>query len=125
VGIIYGNKDEPYPIFKALTDSDWAQGKSRKSICGYVIDMGGGAITWSSKQQDIVALSSCKAKYIASTHAAKEVLWLRSLAQELGFTQRHPTPVYSASQNPFNVWYFSLPCFIPQEIKSQKSRKYL
>jgi hypothetical protein len=40
-GIIYGNKDEPYPIFKALTDSDWAQGESRKSVCGYIIEMGG------------------------------------------------------------------------------------
>ena len=56
-------------------------------MCGYVIEMGGGGICWSSKQQSIVALSSCEAKYVASTHAAKQILWLRSLAEELGFSQ--------------------------------------
>jgi hypothetical protein len=98
VGLIYGNKDDPYPIFKALTDSDWAQGESRKSVCGYIVEMGGGPIAWSSKQQGIIALSSCEVEYVASTHAAKEVLWLRSLAQELGFRQEHPTPIYCDNQ---------------------------
>jgi hypothetical protein len=97
-GIIYGNRDEPYLIFKGLTDSDWAQGESRKSVCGYIIEMGGGAIAWSSKQQGIVALSSCNAKYVASTHITKEILWLRSLARELGFKQKHLTPVYCDNQ---------------------------
>jgi hypothetical protein len=97
-GIIYGNRDEPYPIFKSFTDSDWAQGEQRKSICGYIVEMGGGAIAWSSKQQGVIALSSCEAEYIASTHAAKEVLWMRSLAKELGFAQKDPTPVYCDNQ---------------------------
>jgi hypothetical protein len=60
--------------------------------------MGGGPIAWSSKQQNVVALSSCEAEYVASAHAAKEVLWLRSLAQELGFDQRNTTPVYCDNQ---------------------------
>jgi hypothetical protein len=98
IGIIYGHVDEPYPIFRTFTDSDWGQGESRKSICGYIVEMGGGAIAWSSKQQGVVALSSCEAEYIASTHAAKEVLWLRSLSQELGFTQLAPTPIYCDNQ---------------------------
>jgi hypothetical protein len=97
-GIIYGNRDELYPIFKSFTDSDWAQGEQRKSICGYIVEMGGGAIAWSSKQQGVIALSSCEAEYIASMHAAKEVLWIRSLAQELGFAQKDPTPVYCDNQ---------------------------
>jgi hypothetical protein len=97
-GIIYGNIDEPYPIFKTFTDSDWAQSESRKSICGYIVEMNGGPIAWSSKQQVIIALSSCEAEYIASTHAAKEVLWIRYLAQELGFTQKDATPLYCDNQ---------------------------
>ena len=40
--------------------------------------MGTRAISWSSKKQHVVALSSTKAEYIAQMHAAKEVLWLRS-----------------------------------------------
>ena len=45
--------------------------------------MGAGAISWSSKKQHIVALSSTKAEYITQTHAAKEVLWLHSFLWEL------------------------------------------
>jgi hypothetical protein len=98
IGIIYGRVDGPYPIFKMFTDLDWAQGESRKSVCGYIAEMGGGAIAWSSKQQGVVALSSCEAEYIAVTHAAKEVLWLRSLSQELGFEQGAATSIYCDNQ---------------------------
>ena len=45
--------------------------------------MGAGAISWSSKKQHVVALSSTEAEYIAQTHAAKEALWLCSFLQEL------------------------------------------
>ena len=45
--------------------------------------MGAGAISWSSKKQHIVALSSTKAEYIVQTHAAKEALWLHSFLREL------------------------------------------
>ena len=45
--------------------------------------MGAGAISWSSKKQHIVALSSTEAEYITQTHVAKEALWLRSFLREL------------------------------------------
>ena len=45
--------------------------------------MGAGAISWSSKKQHVVALSSTEAEYIVQTHAAKEALWLRSFLREL------------------------------------------
>ena len=45
--------------------------------------MGAGAISWSSKKQHVVALSSTEAEYIAQTHTAKEALWLRSFLREL------------------------------------------
>jgi hypothetical protein len=93
-GIIYGNKDEPYPIFRTFTDSDWAQGELRKSVCGYVVEMGGGPIAWSSKQQGVIALSLTEAEYVVSTHAAKQILWTRSLMQELDFTQKHPSSLF-------------------------------
>jgi hypothetical protein len=97
-GIIYRHKDDPYLIFRTFTDLDWAQGESRKSICGYVVEMGGGAIAWASKQQSIVALSSCEAEYMACTHAIKQILWYRSLMQELGFTQEHTSPLFCDNQ---------------------------
>ena len=45
--------------------------------------MGARAISWSSKKQHVVVLSSTEAEYIAQTHAAKEALWLRSFLREL------------------------------------------
>ena len=45
--------------------------------------MGARAISWSSKKQHIVALSSTEAEYIMQTHVAKEELWLHSFLREL------------------------------------------
>ena len=53
------------------------------SICGYVFTLNGGAVSWSSKTQSVVALSSTEAEYIGITHAAKEAIWVRHLLSEL------------------------------------------
>jgi len=45
--------------------------------------LNGGAISWSSKKQSVVALSSTEAEYIGITHAAKEAIWVRHLLSEL------------------------------------------
>ena len=50
----------------------------------------GGAISWSSKRQELVALSTTEAEYVAATHAAKEALWLRSLISSI-FNAPPPT----------------------------------
>ena len=42
-----------------------------------------GAVSWSSKKQNIVSLLSIEAEYVAQTHAAKEAIWLRSFVSEL------------------------------------------
>ena len=56
--------------------------------------IGDSPIAWSSKQQSIVALSSFEAEYLACTHAACEVVWLRQLLAELGHEQNLPTPLF-------------------------------
>jgi hypothetical protein len=90
-GIIYGDHSDTVPIFRSYCDSDWATSERRKSVSGYVIVCGGGPISWSSKQQGIVALSTCEAEYIACTHCARQIIWLRSLFSELGFPQPEAT----------------------------------
>jgi hypothetical protein len=47
------------------------------------VNLGTGAISWSSKRQRTVALSSCEAEYMGQTATAKEAAWLRGLLQEL------------------------------------------
>ena len=62
-----------------------------KSTTGYMFIVAGGAITWMSKKQSTIAMSSTEAKYVALSEAAREACWLRSLFSELGFPQTRPT----------------------------------
>ena len=66
------------------TDADWAGDmQTRRSTSGFLFNIGSGAISWSSKRQPTVSLSTCEAEYIAETQATKEAIWLRSLLSQL------------------------------------------
>ena len=74
------------------TDSDWAGDlKTRRPTSGYLFNIGSGAISWSSKRQPTVSLSSCEAEYVAQTQAAKEAIWLQSLLSQLVKDDEEPT----------------------------------
>jgi hypothetical protein len=51
----------------------------RRSTSGYVFNLFGGEISWMRKRQAIVALSTTKVEYMATTHASKEAIWLQIL----------------------------------------------
>jgi len=70
------------------TDADWGSGEDRKSIGGYTFVLNGAAISWNSKKQSTVALSSTEAEYMALTQAVKESIWLQGLLEDLG-ARRH------------------------------------
>jgi hypothetical protein len=59
--------------------------EDRRSTTGFVFMMGGGATSWSSKQQPTIALSTTEAEYMASTQATKEAIWMTKLMKELGY----------------------------------------
>ena len=80
LGILYGGGARS----KGFCDSDWGGSVDRRSTSGYVFMLNGGAISWASRKQPTVALSSTEAEYIALTQAVKEILWLRTLFSELG-----------------------------------------
>lgn len=67
------------------SDADWASDMDRHSISGFVFFVGYGAISWSCKKQSLITLSSTESEYVALTHAAKELIWLRKLLLELLF----------------------------------------
>lgn len=76
-------------------DSDWAGcPDSRKSATGYVLMFNGSAISWKSKQQNGVALSSAEAEFMAASSLVQEVMYLRRLLDRLGFPQACPTPIF-------------------------------
>ena len=66
------------------SDASYADDRSnRRSTAGYVFCLSSGAVSWCSKQQSVVALSTTEAEYIALTQAAKEAMWLRTLQRDL------------------------------------------
>ncbi|CAI7880613.1 unnamed protein product [Closterium sp. NIES-53] len=69
------------------------------SIGGYVCLFGGGAVSWRSKKQNEVGLSSCETEYMALHHGVKEVVWLRRLLEEIGVCQREPTIMFSDNES--------------------------
>ena len=75
-----GSSETP-PRLYGYCDADWAScPDDRVSISGYVFYLGDGAISWSSKKQPSVAVSTTEAEYMAMSHACREVIWLRRLA---------------------------------------------
>ena len=70
-------------MVEGFCDADWASQKHRHSISGFLFHFSIGAISWSSKKQGVVLLSSTEVEYVAQTHAAKEGIWLRSFIKEI------------------------------------------
>jgi hypothetical protein len=71
-----------------FVDADWAGDLDhRRSTSGYVFNLFGGAISWMSKRQAVVALSTTESEYMAATHASKEVVWLQRLCSGIGLVQ--------------------------------------
>lgn len=65
-------------------DADWAGDVSdRRSVTGYVFLLQGSAITWNSKKQPTVALSTTEAEYMAMSSSTQEAIWLKNLYNDI------------------------------------------
>ena len=97
-GILYSQKGSGECV--GYSDADWAGDiNDRKSTSGYVFQISGGAITWKSKKQGCVALSTAEAEYIALSSAVQESVWLRRLTSELGSPPKTPTTIFEDNQS--------------------------
>jgi hypothetical protein len=92
----------PSNINKALTgysDSDWGgDPDTRRSTTAYLFQFGGGPISWSSRLQPTVALSSAEAEYMAVCAATQESTYLRQLLEEFGYPQVSATKIFEDNQ---------------------------
>jgi hypothetical protein len=62
-------------LFTSYTDADHGGNPDNgQSTSGYVVKMGTGAISWSSRLQSLVTLSTTEAEYVAATSAGQEIL---------------------------------------------------
>lgn len=72
LGLTFGNDK---PVLIGYTDSDLAGDKDTlKSTSGYLMTFAGGAVSWQSRLQKGVSLSTGEAEYVATTEACKELL---------------------------------------------------
>ena len=83
-GLCYGMKGSG----AGFTDADWGASADRKSMGGFTFLLNGAAISWNSKKQATVALSSTEAEYITLTQAVKKSIWLQTWLHDFG-AQKH------------------------------------
>jgi hypothetical protein len=94
--LVYGATDGG---LEGYTDADGSSQEHRHAISGYVFLINGGAISWSSKKQELVTLSTAESEYVAATYAAKEAIWLRRIIGEVFQPLTEPVTLYSDSQS--------------------------
>jgi hypothetical protein len=79
----------------AFTDSDYASDlEDRKSTSGYVFMLSFGAVSWSSKKQPIVTLSTTEAEFVAAASCACQVVWMRRILEKLGHSHGNSTTIF-------------------------------
>jgi hypothetical protein len=84
----------------AYSDANWAEDRTdRKSNSGYYCTLNGGAIAWSCKKQDLIALSSCESEYIALSETSKEIVWMKRIAKDLKINVPESITIYTDSQS--------------------------
>ena len=94
--LVYGLGDKG---LEGFTDADGSSQEHRHAISGYAFLIDGGAVSWSSKKQELVTLSTTEAEYVAATYAAKEALWLKRLISKVFRSLNEPITLYSDSQS--------------------------
>ena len=71
-----------------FVDEDWAGDlDQRRYTTRYAFNLFGGAVSWMSKKQSLVALSTTKVEYMATTHVSKEEIWLQIFCSCMGLVQ--------------------------------------
>ena len=93
--LIYREKDHS---ISGYTNTDGMSNEDWHAISGYTFLIDGGVVSWSSKCQSLVTLSTTEAEYVATTHATKEAIWLREFISEV-YEPQGPMTLYSNSQS--------------------------
>lgn len=101
--MVYKKQPNANPLI-GFVDADWAGDKNdRKSTSGYVFKIFGNTVSWCSRKQPTVSLSSTEAEYIALANGICEEKWLRSLLGELNIDCRGATTIYEDNQSCIKV----------------------
>jgi hypothetical protein len=78
-GIAY-DQDNGLQVFVDVSSAP----EGKNSVTDWVVSINGGAVSWVSRKQDLLAQSSCEAEYIALSEITREALWLWKLRPLIG-----------------------------------------
>ncbi|XP_073979926.1 uncharacterized protein [Rhodnius prolixus] len=93
VGITYVSDKKP---LVGYVEADWAGNTDgRRSCTGFIFMYSGGPISWDSKKQRTVALSSTEAEFMSMTEAVKESIYLQRIFGEVGCEVSEPITLFN------------------------------
>ena len=96
--------DPSTKLFQTWTDANHGGNLDNgRSTSGFITKVGTGAISWASKLQNFVTLSTTEAEFVASVFAGTENIWLRNLFSELGSRLEKPSYLYINNQSTLSV----------------------
>lgn len=96
--------DSPDLTLRVFCDSDWAScPNSRRSVTGFCVLLGDSLISWKSKKQPVVSLSSAESEYRLLSKAVGEITWLSRLLSDFGIQISLPVPVFCDSQSAIHI----------------------
>lgn len=103
IGLRYVRKEGEIEL-EGFTDADWGGcPDTRRSTGAYVFKLGGAAVSWASRRQTSVALSTCEAEYMAACTAAKEAVWLKEMMCQLGCPRNGAVQIRTDSESAINL----------------------
>ncbi|KXJ69237.1 hypothetical protein RP20_CCG028155 [Aedes albopictus] len=100
-----------------FADADWGNNPNdRRSVSGYVVKLHGATISWATRKQTSVALSTTEAEFMALCHASCEAMWVVNLSKMLDVSVALSVAVYEDNQ----------PCFaICEEPRKHRRMKHI
>jgi hypothetical protein len=99
-GLCFGGSESNLNEIVGYSDADYGGDiETRRSTSGSIFKLNGGPVTWSSKKQPIVVLSTMESEYIAASDTGREAKWLRLLLSELGLPQKSPTKIWCDNES--------------------------
>jgi hypothetical protein len=104
-GLLYNNNNNGNKVVvTAYSDADWGGDKyDMKSTSGYCCYVNNNLISWNTRKQTTVALSSAEAELIALNEAAKEVVWVSSILEEMHYIVKKPMQIMVDNQSAIKI----------------------
>jgi hypothetical protein len=85
---------------QGYVDADWAGSAiDKKSIFSCCFTLGSAMVSWCSRKQSFVALSTAEVEYIALSVAVREAVWLLNLLSDLFDHEMDPTTIHCDNQS--------------------------